>query len=324
MANRYIRDTVVLAKIETTYGTDAVPAGAQAMLVSNVRITPINANYVSRALIRPFFGASEQLISTFNKLVSFDVEAVGAGTAGTPPAWGPLLRACGFAETATATTVVSYKPITNSQEAITLYVYDSGVLHKFLGARGGVSFDMGLGGIPKMTFSFVAVDGGDTAGTPAGMVYTGFQQPQVVADQFTGSLTLGGTLSAANVAPSITGGQVYPSKGLTADMGIKATYIPLLDGQSVEITDRQASGKITVDATAAQEIALAGNVTQGTLQTLALIHGTVVGRKFGLMFPAAQLTNPQKDEQDGKRLLSYDCTFTPSAGNDEVTVVTSF
>jgi hypothetical protein len=324
MPSRYIRDTVILNKIETVYATDAIPTGAaNAVAVSNVRITPLNAQYVSRDLIRAWFGDAGDLVSSYNKLVSFDVECVGSGAAGTAPAWGAILRACGFAETLTAAERASYSPITNSQESSSIYVYDSGVLHKLLGCKGSVSFSMPLGGIPKMSFSMVGIDGGDTAATAAGVTYALSQAPQVVVDQFTGDLTLGGVLSATGV-PAMTGGTTYPSAGLDVDMGIKAEYIPLLGSQAVEITDRKAKGKIKIDATAAKEIALYATVLAGTTQTLALLHGTVVGKRFGLYLPAAQLTNPQKDEISGKRMMSYDVPATTSAGNDEVKVITSF
>jgi hypothetical protein len=167
MSARYIRDTAILAKIETTSGTDSVPTGgANAMLVSNVKITPINITMVNRDVIRNYFGGSEQLPGAIYKSVSFDVEAVGSGTAGTAPAWGALLRACCFSETVTASTRVDYLPITNSQESASIYVYDSGVLHKFVYAKGGVDFGFELNTIPKASFNFIAVDAGESAATP--------------------------------------------------------------------------------------------------------------------------------------------------------------
>lgn len=325
MPSRYIRDTVILTKAETVYATDAAATGAaNAMQVSNVRITPLNAQFVGRELLRAYFGISEQLIASFNKLLTFDIEAVGSGTAGTAPAWGPALRACGFAELITVAERVEYTPITNGQESVTQYVYDSGVLHKLLGARGAVTFGLTLGGIPKMSFAFIGLDGGDTAATPSGVSYTAFQLPQVVQDAFTGDLTLGGTYVAIGATPDITGGVKYPSTGLEVDMGIKAEHIPLLGGETVEITDRQAKGKIKVDATAAQEIALYSTVKAGSSQSVGLIHGNVVGRRFGIFAPKAQIITPNKDEMSGKRMMGYDLVLNPSAGNDEVTIVTSF
>lgn len=94
------RRRVILAKIESVYGTDPVPDGANnSILVKNLSITPQEATLVSRDLIRPFFGNFNQLPAAVYAKVSFDVEIAGAGTAGTAPKYGPLLRACAFSET---------------------------------------------------------------------------------------------------------------------------------------------------------------------------------------------------------------------------------
>src|SRR3989338_10969454 len=100
---RYIRNTAILAKIEATYGVDPVPTeAANALLVSNVSINPLNAQNASRDLIRPYLGGSEQLVGTAFVEMSFDVELQGSGAAGTDPAYFPLLEACGFAASRTA------------------------------------------------------------------------------------------------------------------------------------------------------------------------------------------------------------------------------
>lgn len=94
------RKRTLLAKIETVYGTDSAPTGAaNAILCRNLDITPLEGQTVSRDLVRPFYGNSEQLPTSMYVKASFEVEMAGSGTAGVAPAWGPLLRACGFAET---------------------------------------------------------------------------------------------------------------------------------------------------------------------------------------------------------------------------------
>jgi hypothetical protein len=46
---RYIKNTLITAKIETTPGTDAVPTGAaNALLVSEMSITPLDAQNIDR------------------------------------------------------------------------------------------------------------------------------------------------------------------------------------------------------------------------------------------------------------------------------------
>jgi hypothetical protein len=63
MATRYIRNTAILAKIESTYGTDSTPTeGANAILISNCQHQPAERANVDRDLVRPYMGASEQLV----------------------------------------------------------------------------------------------------------------------------------------------------------------------------------------------------------------------------------------------------------------------
>lgn len=100
------RRRLLASKIETTYATDPTPTGAaNAILVSDLELTPQDADFADRALIRPYLGRSEQLPAGIRAMVKAGVELQGSGTAGTAPGWGPLLRACGFAESILAAAV---------------------------------------------------------------------------------------------------------------------------------------------------------------------------------------------------------------------------
>lgn len=321
MPNRLVRNTAILAKIETTYGVDSVPTGgANAMLISNQQVNPLVANNVDRAVVRPFLGGSEQLVGTRYKEVSFDVELVGASAVGTAPAWGPLLRACGFAETVTASTRVDYLPISAGWESISLYYYDDGVLHKLLGARGAVVMGAALGEIPKLQFRFVGIDGGDTAASNPSVTLTAFQVPEVVVDANSGDLTFGATHSPSG-APALTSGTTYPSQGLTVDLGLAVNFTALLGQETVDITDRQATGRVVMDLTAAQEVSNMATVKAASGQSLGLTHGSTAGKRVLFFMPSMQLINPSKVEQNGKRMIGYDFRVNPSAGNDELRLV---
>ena len=81
------RRQLLLAETELTYGTDPTPtSSANAILVRNIEVTPLEADTVSRELIRPYLGQSEQLLAQTRVLVNFEVELAGSGTAGTAPA----------------------------------------------------------------------------------------------------------------------------------------------------------------------------------------------------------------------------------------------
>lgn len=324
MANRIIRNTAVLAKIETTYGLDSTPAGTtDALLVSGLSINPINAQNVDRDIIRAYLGASEQLLGTRYVELGLTVEFVGAGTVATAPAWGKLLRACGFAETLTATFRADYTPVSTGFESLTIYWFDDGVRHVATGCRGNVSIKMNVGGRPELQFRFLGVYSTPTAVANPSTTLTAWKTPQVVTDQNTGDLVFGGT-HATGVAPAITGGTPYPSQGIELDLGNAVNFTALLGGETVDITQRAASGKVTLDLTAAQEVTFMGNVELATLTTIGLIHGTVANNKAMLWMPGVQLVNPQKADVNGKRMVSFDLRLTPVSGNDELRLVTSF
>lgn len=314
---RFIRNTVILFKTEVTYGVDPVPTGAaNALLVSNLSVNPLNAQNVSRDLVRGFMGGSENLVGNRFVECGFDIELVASGTVATAPAWGPVLLACGFAETITAITRVDYTPVSATFTSGTIYWFDDGLLHKVTGARGSVVFKLSAGGRPMMSFSFKGIYNAPTAVANATPTLTAFKTPLVVAEANTADLTFGGT-HVATTAPVITGGTVYPSMGIEVNANVKVEYIPLLGGESVEITDRDIACNFQLDLTAAQEATFMTDVAANTLTTVGLIHGTTAGLKSLLWLPFVQRINPSKQEQSGKRMIGFDGRVVPSVGNDE-------
>jgi hypothetical protein len=316
--SRYTRNSAILAKIETTYGTDAVPTGAaNALLVSNLSITPLNAQNVDRGLVRNFMGGSEQLVGNAYKDVSFSVELAGSGTAGTAPAWGALLRACGFAEAVSAAVRVDYTPISSAFESNTIYYHLDGALHKLLGCRGSVSLDMSEGARPVMKFKMLGLDGGVTAIANPSLTLTAWKTPLVITDPNTSDVTLGCTYSAG----ALSGGTIYPSRGITMDAGNNVQYIPTLGGQTCDITQRVSVGNVTLDLTAAQEVSMMSSVQSNISQGIGLIHGTTAGNKILVHAPAAQMINPKVTDFNGRILHSYDLRLLPVTGNDEIRIV---
>ena len=315
---RYIRNTAILAKVEVTEGVDSVPTGAaNALLVSDVTINPLNASNVSRDLVRSYFGGSEQLVGTAYVEVTMTVELAGSGTAATPPAWGALVQACGFAQTIAA--FVGYAPAAPSaQVSTTIYYYDDGVLHKLLGARGTFTVAAGVGERPALTFTFLGKDGGVTAVANPATTLTAWRQPQVVTDTNSGDLTMGGTYATG----AITGGTVYTSRGLSLDLGNAVSFTPLLGGEFVDITGREVTGAVQLDLTPAQEVTFMAAVKANTLQTMSLQHGVGAGNIVGLHMAATQLINPSKQEINGRRLIGFDVRSVPAVGNDDLIIYT--
>lgn len=314
---RLIRNTAILAKIEPTYGTDAVPTGAaNAMLISNASFS-LNTNNVNRDLVRGYLGASEQLVGTRNIEIGFETELWGSGAAGTAPAYGPLLRACGMAETISAGLRVEYLPVSASFESLTIYYYDDGIVHKALGCRGSVEFKLGLGERPLMSFRFTGIDGGPVAQANPTQTLTAWKAPLAITDPNAIDITLGCTYSAGALA----GGTPYPSRGLSLNLGNDVKHIPLLGGESVSITNRETTGGCELELTAAQEVTALADVVANTLTSVGFVIGTAAGYKVLLHAPVVQRLNPKKAEVDGQRLIGFDLRLLPSAGNDELRIV---
>ncbi|HEY5564226.1 MAG TPA: hypothetical protein VIL33_01460, partial [Rhodothermia bacterium] len=100
------RKRTILAEAESTYGVDPSPLGsANAMLIQNLTVKPIEADTVQRQVIKEYLGHSDILLTQVSVAMDFEIEIAGAITKGIAPAYAPLLKACGFGETLNTTAV---------------------------------------------------------------------------------------------------------------------------------------------------------------------------------------------------------------------------
>lgn len=303
------RNAGILAKIETTYGTDPIPTGAaNALLVSNFTISPQETKSVSRDLIRAYLGNSQSLPGTINSKIEFEVEIAGSGTAGTAPAWGPLLRACAFAQTINAGVSTVYTPVSTAFESVTIYCYLDKVLHKVTGAFGTVSFGFSEGAIPKMKFSYTGIYSAVTDATLSSSTLTAWQIPLPVNRVNTPTFSL---LSYSAVMQK-----------LTIDMANAIAYRSLPGGpENVVLTDRKPAGSISIEATTVAAKDWWTSIKNATTGAMQLIHGVNAGNIIQIDAPAAQMHSPKYGDKDGIAMLDASMIYTPSsAGNDEITI----
>lgn len=308
-----IRNAILLAKLETNYGEDAAPAGANAILVRNLNPTPQQSEFASRDLIRPYFGNSEQLPAAIAGQLEFEVELQGSGTPGLAPGWGPVLRACAFSETITADTSVVYAPISSGFESVTLY-YSLGseeggrLLHRFRGARGTVSFAVDAKGIPVMKFRFLGlyspVEDSVAALAPD---FSLFKTPLPANTVNTPAFSLHGVSS--------------PLSNFSLDVANTLVHRALIGGESVKITDRKAAGSLSFSLTPVATKNWWEIARNATLGTLHLRHGATAGAIVEFDSARVQLSNPQYQDENGEAMLQMSTAYVPSsAGDDEFTL----
>jgi hypothetical protein len=301
----FYRIKALLAKAEVTYGVDAGPTGAaNAMLVTAGKVTPIEAQEVSRELDTPYLGAQPVVFTNKHVSIAGDIEAVGSGTAGTAPAWSPLIRACGMAETVTAATKVEYKPTAASSSA-TAYYHINGTVHKALGWRSNLQLKMSAGQIPKFSLSGKGLFAAPVAGAMPALTLSAFQKPVPVSD-------------AATPTVQLDGYDCVMSE-FELDLGNDVQGRFLVGQEQIVITDRKVTGKINIEApdlATKDFFALAG----GAGVPFLLTHGTVAGKIIEIAGASVQIGRPEYVEVQKITHLQIPLTFLPVDGDDELVI----
>ena len=310
MAKLY-RKRTVLIKSEATYGTDSTPAGSDAVQVRNLEVTPVESDVLSRDLIRPYLGASPQLIANTRVQVTFEVEYAGSGTLGTAPRYGSLLKSCGFSETVVASTSVTYAPVSTSFSSVTIYYSTDGVRHKVTGARGTYTLNLTANQIPVINFTMTGnyVAPTDTADpTPT---FTAQATPKIFNDTNTTAFTL---FSETDL----------PLQSCQLDIGNEVIYRELINSdKEVTIVNRSGSGSLIIEMPTLASHDFFADAVASTTGNLSIVHGTTAGNIITLASAAnaVSLGAPSYSEDSGVVMLNLPYTLVPStSGNDEFTL----
>jgi hypothetical protein len=302
------RSKILLAKIETTYGTDAVPTpAANAILANDVKLLPMEGTDVGRDLDLPYLGPQGTIPNELHAKLSFKVELAPSGTAGTAPAWGTLLRACGCAQTINAATSVVYNPITDSHESATFYLWIGSTRYVLLGARGTARFTINAQGIPYIEFEFTGLFTQPSEQARTTPTLTAFQKPKVVSTTNTPTFTI-------NAVAMVM-------RSFELDLRNKVENRFLVGAEAILITQREDMIKTQVEA---QPLTSFNPFTLAAAQTAVavnLVHGTGAGNIATLAAAAAQMQRPQglENAQDIKE-WPLSLMPLPTAGNDQWTL----
>ena len=306
---KFERRQVLLAKIETTFGTDAAPTGAaNAILARNVAIRPMEGQDVSRDLVTPWFGAQPTIPTELHATLSFEVELAPSGTAGTPPAWGPLLRGCGCAQSTTGSSV-TFNPISTGFESLTFHFFQDGTRYRMLGARGTASLRVAAQAIPVIAFQFTGLYEPVTDQANPTPTLSGWPQPQLATAANTPVFTLAGTALVL--------------REFEMSLGVAPELRDLIgaDARRIMITDRSETIRATVEAVALATFDPFERGATGTPFALALTHGTGAGRVASLAAPRVQMQRPDGlAAQQGVVEWPLRMVPLPEAGDDQWTL----
>ena len=305
------------------YGTEATITGADAVLVSDLAIVPQSSDVVSRDLIRPYLGASEQLLANTKVECTFSVELAGSGTMGTPPKYGKALQACGLFQNITdedydgapsGVDTVTYTPLSANFPSVTIHYNIDGVRHRVKGARGTVELVAEVGQIPKLNFSMIGIYI-DPAKFTLPTISHGDQADPLIFKN--GNTTAFELFSFAGALQSIN-----------FDLGNELVYQELVGGtQQVLLIDRQSTGTVSIEAPkpgtgTGEKDYFALALVDNTLGNLKFTHGTTAGNRVQFLSSRVDIGDVNYGDIDGIASLEIPYTCIPStSGSDEFSLI---
>ena len=302
------RKRAILLKTETTYGTDSVPTGANALTVRNLDITPISGDLVSRDLVRPYLGGYQQLIANTKVELSFEVELAGSGTAGTAPQWGPAMLACGTAATTVANTSVTYAPVSSSFSSCTIYFFNDGVRHAVTGWRGSVSISAQVGQISAWQFKGIGIYNTPTDNSVGAVTLANQADPLVFRQGNTSNYSLFGHAGCL--------------ESFQFDLNNELVYRELVGcTKEVLITNRTPGGQVMFEMVSMATKDFFTTALGTSTGSLTLTHGTTPGNRVVFTLPQTDITTVPLADSNGVIMMNPSYVALPSAaGNDEFSI----
>lgn len=303
---RFFRKLAILSKIETTYGEDAEPAAADAIIMSNVTFTPMTGERVSRDLLLPYLGNQGVILAGIYGRLEGDIEVAGSGVAGTPPKYGSLLRAGNFAQTVTAGEKVEYTIVEEGTESASIYFISDKVQHIFVGAKVNFAPSYQPKNYPKWRVTIVGMLGTitDIALMPT-INKAGWAKPVHV--------------SKANTQMELHG---WPSvaESLSLDVGNTLTPRFLIGDEKVLISNRSATGTAVVEARSLDTVNWFDKALTRESGALSITHGTIAGNIVEITAPAVEVGEPTQGQTDGILNYSLPLDLCPVNGMDELKI----
>src|SRR5262245_11043452 len=298
-----------LFKIETTYGTDPTPAPAtNAVLIYDLTMT-VDGRVLNRQTLDASLSRRSHVIGRKLVNLTFRTEIKGSGTAATPPEWGILLRAAGFAET--VSTKVSYNPISTGFESVTGYIYWDGILTKITGLFFDWERNAAAGEYGSIQWRGQGLYNDPTdAAIPAGAVFQTTKPPMIQSS----ILTLGAFATGVIQALQLRGGnQLAERPDLNSPEGFKGTLF----------TGREITGSVNPEAVTEATHPFWANFKAGTEVAMTATFGVTPGNRIKInTAPKVQYGAPNIGDRNGIRTYEVPIFLNRSAntGNDELII----
>lgn len=280
----------VLAKIESSYGTDPTPTGgANAVLLRNVDIDIAQGERIPRDILRLGMGQVAMFLVGRRVTMTCTVDLAGSGAAGTAPPWGPIARSCALAEALTADTKADYTPVDASFESSTIYFNLEGTRTKMVGVRGSAKLQLAKGKLPAIVFQLTGLWVSDTAVAFPSLTLTGWIDPLPVTKVNTPTFTLDS--------------QPVVASAFELDLGVSVAYRELINLKEISVQDRLPSLSTTFEELpigTKNFFAMMG----GSSIALDIVHGITAGNIVEITSSTLQVIDVKRGEDQKIAMLN--------------------
>ncbi len=311
------RKQLILAKLESTYGTDASPSPTtDAFEVINPEIRFPN-KLVEREIFKQTLSKEGAVVASLSAEITFSVELKSNGSShnGTAPRVGALLQACNMAESITAESspgagdgYVDYTPHSDTVNAksLTIYYYIDGELYKIVGAVGSWKINGQVGSFPTIDFTF------------KGKLLSAADSPMPSSVSFEATKPV----PFQNVQFTLDGNNSFVCSQLTVDINNTISERPDIqepDGvKGFFISDRSPNGYIDPERVLRATYDLFGKFKAGTEGSMSAVIGTTPGNIVEITAPAVQYTEFSYGDRDGILTTPVNLRFNGQTGDDEI------
>ena len=305
------KQRILLAKLESTYGSDASPTNAaDAVKASEVTLTPFESEEIEKIYLGQGTGTSLKKLIAKRVQLQFSIDLAASGGAGKAPQYAHLLKGAGFKEVIdNKAKTATYSPDITATESITLAFNVDGNLHKMVGARGTAVFTLNAREVPTIQFTFT------------GLFVAPTNTNKLTNKQAFNGWIDGVAITKANTPTATIDSANVEFENLSFDMGDTVTYINRTNAENVVRRDRNANGSCTIAALPILTKDLWAIVENETPVAVQLVHGSGAGKVIDITAPQVQLTSPAYADSEGEQMQSFEMGLMPKNGSDEISLV---
>jgi hypothetical protein len=295
------RNRLALVKAEDPYGTNSSPAATDALLFTELDVSPLELELKERETIQAQMGNRASIVTRRTVPIKATVEMAGSGTAGVAPRYSPLLMACGLGEVVDEDVSVTYAPVSSDFGSYTMDFYaDNGSRQAITGIRGTAEFSLEADGIPSISFEQMGIYGAPGALSRPSETYTQQATPWPV--------------NADNTTSVIVHGFTACLSKFSLSLGVETTFRQLAGcSKQVIINDRKPTGSITIELPTIQTKDFLDLASSQETGDISWVHGDAIGNVIAFGGEDCAFDSPAFEDMDGVTMITL--PFRPIGNN---------